>query len=269
MQQEREKTSKTQALIDHDPKPQFVLNIYSIHNHKSILAVTPPGLRVHVTSIDVDVVALRTKAAQLVQGEHTDEVNPHCASADELTSGSLPFDQTRGNAQAASRTDVNTMFTGTLSSQSKMELLRMAAVLAIPTTEKDRKQELTLKIRDHLEANPDTRNNAQFGRLTWRSANRSKTSVIPTPPSGTPHRMAMPSFIASHLSFLQLGAPRMPFSVAGLPATGHPVPSIYGHLMTPAPYPFPPSHIPSVGEQQNAYDVGPVPVAYQGRYPGA
>ena len=171
MQQEREKTSKTRALIDHDTQARFVLNVYSIHNHKLISAVTPPDLRICFTRIDTDVVALRTKATQLVRGEHTNEHIPHPAGTDELASGSLPFDRMHGKAQEVPQPDANTTFTGTLSSQSKSELLKMAAVLAIPTTEKDRKQELTLKIRDHLDANPNTRNSVQFGQLTWRSAN--------------------------------------------------------------------------------------------------
>ena len=151
----------------------------------------------------------------------------------------------------------------------------MAAVLAIPTTEKDRKQELTLKIRDHLDANPNTRNSVQFGRLTWRSANRSKTtSVIPTPPSGTPHGMAishqqMASFVPLHHPYLRLDVPQAPFSVAGLPAAGHPVPSGYAQFIPPTSYFFHPSHIPPAGGQHNMYGLGPVPAAYQEHHPGA
>ncbi|KAN0136748.1 hypothetical protein V8E53_005518 [Lactarius tabidus] len=66
VQQERDKTSRTRDLIDHNPEPQFVLNVHSIHNYKSILAVTPPGLWKPFTSVDVDVVTLRKRAAQLI-----------------------------------------------------------------------------------------------------------------------------------------------------------------------------------------------------------
>jgi hypothetical protein len=267
VQQERDKTSRTQDLIDHNPEPRFVLNVHSIHNYKSILAVTPPGLQKPFTSVDVDVVTLRKRAAQLIRKECTDDDIAHPEDPDELTSGSLPFDRTHGKTQAAPHLDLNATFTGTLSSQSKLELLTMAAVLGIQTTEKDRKQELTSKIRDHLDTNPNTRNSAQFGRLTWRSANRSKmssSSAVPTPPSRTPHGMAtthqqMSSFIPSHTLFIPFGTQQLPYSVAGLPAMGYPVPSTssqlsslnYTPLTTHAPYLFPPSHAPPVGGQHN------------------
>ncbi|KAI9435191.1 hypothetical protein H4582DRAFT_1768182, partial [Lactarius indigo] len=45
VQQEHKKTSKTRALVDHDPQARFMLNVHSIHNYKLILAVTPPSLR--------------------------------------------------------------------------------------------------------------------------------------------------------------------------------------------------------------------------------
>ncbi|KAH8992124.1 hypothetical protein EDB86DRAFT_2781148, partial [Lactarius hatsudake] len=67
VQQEREKTSKTRALVNHDPQARFVLNVHSIHNYKSILAVTPPSLRGLSTSVDTDIVTLRMRAAQIIR----------------------------------------------------------------------------------------------------------------------------------------------------------------------------------------------------------
>jgi hypothetical protein len=171
----------------------------------------------------------------------------------------------------------------------------MAAVLGIQTTEKDRKQELTSKIRDFLDANTDTWNSAQFKQLTWRSTNQSKTSLssaIPTPPSGMPHGMAtthhqMSSFIPLHTPLLQFGTPQLPFSMAGLPAISRPVQSTssqlsslnYAPLTMPTPYLFPPSYAPPVGGQHNwqghfppdiqshshTHDLGPESVANQER----
>lgn len=91
----------------------------------------------------------------------------HPTDADKLTSGSILFDWICGKTQAAPQHDMNPAFTGTLSSQNKSELVTMAAVLSILTTEKDQKQELASKIWDHLDPNPNTRNSAQFRQLTW------------------------------------------------------------------------------------------------------
>ena len=254
MQQEREKTSKTRDLVDHSPQPRFVLNVHSIHNYKSILAATPLDIR-KPSSLDVDVVALRKRAAQLIRKEPTDDVDiARPTDTHELTSDSIPFDRTRGKTQAVPQHDINAAFTGSLSSQRKLELVTMAAVLGIPTTEKDSKQELTSKIRDHLDANPDIRNGAQFKQLTWRSANRSKTSstVVPAPSFETPLGMAMthqqlPSFVPSSSPFLQFGVPTIGFPA---PSTSSHASSLhYAPLMTPTPYLFPPSHIPPVGGQ--------------------
>lgn len=304
VRQEREKTSKTRALVDHNAQARFILNIHSIHNYKLVLAVTPPSLRVPSTSVGTDIVLLRTRAARLIRKENTDEDVVHPTGADEPTSGALPFDRTRAKTRAAPQPDANASFTGTLSSQNKSELLIMAAVLGIPATEKARKQDLALKIRDYLDANPNTRNSPQFGQLTWRSANRNKTSsLVPAPPSETPHGTAtphqqLPSYIPSHPPFLHFATPQMPFSVAGPSAMGsHPAPSMssphalqgpllsYPPLMTPAPYLFPPPQIPPVyGQQHNwrehmpppitqphahMYHLGTVPVAHRGHHPGA
>ncbi|KAH9009912.1 hypothetical protein EDB84DRAFT_1256702, partial [Lactarius hengduanensis] len=67
VQQERETTSKTQALVNHNPQARFVLNVHSIHNYKLILAVTPPSLRGPFTSVNVDNVTLRKRAAQVIR----------------------------------------------------------------------------------------------------------------------------------------------------------------------------------------------------------
>ena len=149
---------------------------------------------------------------------------------------------------------MNVTFTGSLSLQRKLELVTMAAVLGITTTEKDLKQELMSKIWDHLDANPNIRNSAQFKQLTWQSANQSKTSstIVPTPSFKTPLRMAMthqqiPSFVPSSSPFLQFGVPTISFPA---PSTSSHASSLrYAPLMTPAPYLFPPSHIPPVGGQ--------------------
>ena len=294
MQQEREKTSKTRELVDHSPQPRFVLNVHSIHNYKSILAATPLNIR-KPSSLDVDVVALRKRAAQLIRKEHTEVDIAHPTGVDELTSGSIPFDRTHGKTQALPHRDMNTAFTGSLSSQRKLELVTMAAVLGIPTTEKDSKQELTSKIRDHLDANPDTRNSAQFKQLTWRSANRGKASsiVVPAAPCPTSHfetshgmattHQHLPSFVPSPSTFLQFGVPVIGFPV---PSTSSHTSSLgYAPSMTPIPsYLFPPSHIPPVGGQYdsqgrsslviqprtNTHDLaGPGSVANRGHHPGS
>ncbi|KAH9175921.1 hypothetical protein EDB89DRAFT_2240784 [Lactarius sanguifluus] len=223
VQQEREKTSKTRALVDHNPQARFVLNVHSVHNYKSILAVTPPSLRGLSTSVDTDIATLRMRAAQVIRGEVMNKDVVHPAGTDESTLGSLPFDRVRAKTRAAPQRDANVPFTGTLSSQSKSELSTMAAVLGIPATEKTRKQELMSQIRDYLDNNSDIRNSAQFGQLTWRSATRNKApAVVPTPSSGTPDGVVAPhqppSYVPLHPSF---AAPQMPFF--GLPAIGsHP-----------------------------------------------
>ena len=97
VQQECEKTSKTQDLVDHSSWPWFVLNVHSIHNYKSILApldIWKP------LSLDVNIVALRKRAAQLIQKEHTDVDIAHPTDTDELTSSSIPFDQICRKTQA-------------------------------------------------------------------------------------------------------------------------------------------------------------------------
>ncbi|KAN0125421.1 hypothetical protein V8E53_015508 [Lactarius tabidus] len=156
VQQEREKTSRTRAMVDHKPEARFVLNIHSIHNYKTISAVTPPDLLVPSISVISDTVAIRTKAAQLLRGEDT--------TADPLSTNggppiSLPFDRAHAKTRAAPL-DANTIFAGTLSSQSKQALMDMAGALSIPTSEKVRKQELMLTIRDYLDTNPEVRNGA-------------------------------------------------------------------------------------------------------------
>ncbi|KAH8978822.1 hypothetical protein EDB86DRAFT_2750263, partial [Lactarius hatsudake] len=44
VRQEHEKTGKTQALVDHDPRARFIVNIHSLHNYKLISAVIPHEL---------------------------------------------------------------------------------------------------------------------------------------------------------------------------------------------------------------------------------
>ena len=145
------------------------------------------------TSVNGDVVALRKRAAGLVRGEKlpADEDNaPTNANDKGDTSTTMPFDRTctRGVANI----DKNTIFMGTLSSQSKVALTKMASVLGIPVMEKDRKQGLTLKIRERLDANPGIRNDAQFAQLIWRSGNRkaATTSATPTPAPETPYMLS-------------------------------------------------------------------------------
>ncbi|KAH8994569.1 hypothetical protein EDB92DRAFT_1774302, partial [Lactarius akahatsu] len=67
VQQEHEKTSKTRALVNHNPQAQFVLNVHSVHNYKSISAVTPPSLWGLSTSVDTDIATLRMRAAQVIR----------------------------------------------------------------------------------------------------------------------------------------------------------------------------------------------------------
>jgi hypothetical protein len=159
-------------MVDHKPEARFVLNIHSIHNYKTISAVTPPDLLVPSISVISDTVAIRTKAVQLLRGEDT--------TADPLSTNggppiSLPFDRAHAKTRAAPL-DANTIFAGTLSSQSKQALMDMAGALSIPTSEKVRKQELMLTIRDYLDTNPEVRNGTRFAKVTWRSANRNKTT---------------------------------------------------------------------------------------------
>jgi hypothetical protein len=66
-------------------------------------------------SVDVDIVALRKRVAQLIQGERTDDDIAHPKDAGKLTSESLPFDWAHGKTQAAPQLDLNATFTGTLS----------------------------------------------------------------------------------------------------------------------------------------------------------
>jgi hypothetical protein len=127
----------------------------------------PPDLLMPSTGVDLDTVALRTRAAQLLRGE--DNVT-HPTGADGDAPDSLPFDRAHAKSQAAPQ-DTNTTFAGTLSSQSKSSLMAMAAALSIPVTEKVRKQELVLKIRDYLDVNPDVRNSTRFAQVAWRSVN--------------------------------------------------------------------------------------------------
>ena len=87
--------------------------------------------------------------------EHTDVDIAHPTDTDKLTSSSILFDWTCRKTQAVPLCDMNSTFTGSLSLQRKLELVTMAAVLSIPTTEKDLKQELMLK------------NTGPFGCQSW------------------------------------------------------------------------------------------------------
>ncbi|KAF8257541.1 hypothetical protein EI94DRAFT_1507665, partial [Lactarius quietus] len=44
VQQEHDKTGNTRALVDHNPKARFVVNIHSIHNYKLIATIVPQDL---------------------------------------------------------------------------------------------------------------------------------------------------------------------------------------------------------------------------------
>lgn len=277
VQQEREKTSRTRATVDHKPDARFVVNIHSIHNYKLILAVTPPDLLMPPTGVDSDTVALRTRAAQLLRGE----VNVTHPGADGDVPTSLPFDRTHGKSQAAPQ-DANTTFAGTLSSQSKSTLMAMAAALSIPVTEKARKQELPVKIRDYLDANPDIRNSTRFAQVTWRSANRNQTTpAASTPASGALCGAAIPlpqqvfSHIPSHTTCPPFHISQMHVSMAGLPAlVNHPMPSTsslhmvqepflyYPPPVTPAPYLIQPYTM-------HTYHQATAPATHQGHHHGA
>ena len=163
MQQEREKTGNTCALVDHDPEARFVINVHSIHNYELIAAVVPQDLLVPFTSVNGNVIALRKNAAGLVRGEKQCDNDDAAQPTDNRDP--LPFD--RGGTKGLATAGPDTIFKGTLSTQSKLELMKMASMLGIPVSEKDRKQELTSKVQEYLEANPDRRNDTQFTQLTW------------------------------------------------------------------------------------------------------
>ena len=283
-------------MVDHKRDARFVVNTHSIHNYKSILAVTPPHLLMPSTGIDLDTVALRMRAAQLIRGE--DNVT-HPTGTDGNTSNSLPFDRTHAKSRAAPR-DTNMTFAGPLSSQSKSTLMAMAAALSIPASEKTQKQELALKIQNHLDANPDVRNSVRFAQVAWRSATRTKTiPASSTSSPGTLHgaTMPLPQQVLSHIPSSH--APCPPFqilqthiSTAGLPAiVDHAMPSTSLHTlqrpffyhplsMTPSPY-LSPQIPPTNGLQHDLRghvlsDIQPsmrtyhlAPVTHQGHYPGA
>lgn len=191
MQQEHEKTGNTRALVDHNPEARFVVNTHSIHNYKLVAAVVPQDLLVPFTSVNGDIIALRKKAAGLVQGEKQGDDDDAAQPTD--NSDPLPFD--RGGTKGLATAGPNTIFKGTLSTQSKLELMKMASVLGIPVSEKDRKQELALKVREYLEANPDRRNNTQFTQLTWRSNRKATTIITPAPPETTSMSLLLPHFL--------------------------------------------------------------------------
>ena len=170
VQQEHEMTGNTRALVDHDPEARFVINIHLIHNYKLIAAVIPQDLLVPFTSVNGDVIALRKKAAGLVRGEKQGD-NDNAAQP--TNDDPLPFD--RGGTKGLATAGPNTIFKGTLSTQTKLELTKMASVLGIQVSEKDQKLELASKVWAHLEANQDVRNSVQFTQLTWRS-NRKATA---------------------------------------------------------------------------------------------
>jgi hypothetical protein len=151
------------------------VNIHSIHNYKLIAAVVPQDLLAPFTSVNGNIIALKKKAAALVRGDK----QPNNGDAAQPTDDSdpLPFDQ--GGTKNLVVADKDTLFKGHLSSQTKLELKKMASVLCIPVLEKDRKQELTLKVQEYLEANPDVRNNTQFIQLTWQPVNRKATTLAP------------------------------------------------------------------------------------------
>ena len=277
-------------MIDHKPEARFVLNTHSIHNYETILAVTPPDLLVPSFGVGSDTVAIRTKAAQLLRGEDTTN-DPLSIDVDAPISESLPFDRTHAKTRAA---HTNTNFTGTLSSQSKSVLMEMAAALSIPTTEKARKQELVLKIRDYLDTNPEVRNGVRFAQVTWRSANRNKTTSIPSSHGAAipPSHQQVSFHVPSHSPCPPLPVSQTHDSMpAGLPA-GHPTPSTsslhtlqgsflyFPPLATPAPY-VSPQIPPTNGLHHNLHGGVPLPnilpythtsyfaPVHQGNYPRA
>ena len=184
-------TGNTRALVEHDPEARFVVNIHSIHNYKLIAAVVPRDLLVPFTGVDgEDINALRKKAARLVRGEKQCDNDDAAQPADD--SDPLPFD--RGGTKGLATAGPNTIFKGTLSTQNKLELTKMASVLGITVLEKDRKQELVSKVREYLEANPSVRNNVQFIQVTWRSNRKASTIVASTPETASSQSLLSPRF---------------------------------------------------------------------------
>jgi hypothetical protein len=235
------------------PKPDSSLIFHSIHNYKLISAVVPKDLLAPFTSINGDIGAFKKKAARLIRGEKLPEDNDPA----QPTESDLPFD--RASTMSRAVADKNTVFKGTLSSQSKSELMRMASVLGLRTPEKERRQELALKIREHLEANPDVRNNVQFTKLTWRSGNRKAANTIAPSPPETSHQAShqplhrlphapVPQFpsASSHLSTDSQMALASHLAPSTLPLDAHQRLMLsYPHLMTPW-YRLPSSQIPPI-----------------------
>jgi hypothetical protein len=188
---------------------------------------------------------------QLLRGEDT-TADPLSTNGGPLIS--LPFDRAHAKTRAAPL-DANTIFAGTLSSQSKQALMDMAGALSIPTSEKVRKQELMLMIRDYLNTNPEVRNGTRFAKVTWQSANRNKTTcatstlssrdaVIPPGQLQASESFCIPSHtpVCPPFHFLQTHD-----SMAGSLATGsHPTPatSSLHALHEPFLY-FPPPVMPA------------------------
>ena len=249
--QEREKTSRTQARVDHKPDARFVLNVYSIHNYETILAVTPPDLLAPLTSVDSDIVTLRRTAAQHIRGEET-------VSHSLGTGGdALPFDRTHAKSRSAPQPDTNTIFIGTLSSQSKSTLMEMAAVLSISNTEKARKQELVVKIREHLDAKPEVRNGTQFVQVTWRSG-RNKAACAVSTPSSTLASTSSLHTLQEPLLYFPPPTASAPYLFPQIPSASGPQHNdLHGHVQ------------PDIRPYPHTYHLPPVPVTHQGYYPGA
>ncbi|KAJ6501774.1 hypothetical protein DFH09DRAFT_1051553 [Mycena vulgaris] len=73
--QEREKTSKSKAIIKHTDDHRFVLNTCSLHNYHQIASATPIALRLPSFSVE-DQPALRAAAAARIREKGTGEEEP-------------------------------------------------------------------------------------------------------------------------------------------------------------------------------------------------
>lgn len=198
---------------------------HAIHNYKPIATVVPQALLVPFTSVDGNINVLRKKAAGLVQGEkqHDDDTAQPTDDTDPL-----PFDQ--GGTKGLVMAGPNMIFKGTLSTQNKLEFTKMASMLGIPVLEKDWKQELASKVWEHLEANPDVRNNVQFIQLTWWSNWKATTTVAPIPQTASSMSLLSPDFLS--LSSHPLADGQMVSSSYLAPSA----PSLYLHHTPPINY---------------------------------
>ena len=213
MQQEFKKTSKTQDLVDHSSQPQSVLNIHLIRNYKSILAATPLYIWKPL-SLDVDIVALRKGAVLPIQKNtlmwilHIQQTLINLLQVQFCLIGHA---EKLKQCLCVTWTQLSLAHSACKESWS---LWQWQQCWAFQQQKRIWNKNSCWKIQDHLDANPDIRNGAQFKHLTWWSANQSKTSsmVVPTALFETPLRMPtthqqIPSFIPSSSPFLQFGVP--------------------------------------------------------------